>query len=60
MACKNLSKYHPIVRKLSGYLPLHDDTSAIEFGPDWSNRFVGHGSKVEHNELHCDCVCEWD
>jgi len=37
MASKNLSNYYPIVMKFSGYLPLYEDTSAIDFEPDWSN-----------------------
>ena len=60
MSCEKMSKYYPIVMKFSGYLPSYKDTSAIDFGPDWSNRFAGHGSKVGHNELHCCSVCEWD
>jgi len=59
MACENLSKYYPIVMEFSGYLPLDKDTSALDFGPDWSNRLAGLGSEVEHNELHCS-LCEWD
>jgi len=46
--------------KFSGYLPLYKDTSAIDFGPDWSNLLAGHGPKVGHNELHSCSVCEWD
>jgi len=57
MACENLSNYYPIVMKVSGYLLLHEDTSAIDFGPDWSNLLAGHGPKVGHNELHCCSVC---
>jgi len=57
MACENLSKYNPIVMKFSGYLPLYMGTSAIDFGPDWSNLLAGHGPKVGHNELHCCNVC---
>ena len=58
MACENLSNYHPIVMKFSGYLLLYEDTSAIDFGPDWSNLLAGYGPKVGHNELHCCSVCE--
>jgi len=58
MACENLSNYYLIVMKFSGYLPLYKDTSAIDFGPDWSNLLAGHGLKVGHNELHCCSVCE--
>jgi len=57
MARENLSKYYPIVMKFSGYLPLQKNTSAIDFGPDWSNFLAGHGPKVGHNELHCCIVC---
>jgi len=53
MACENLSNYYQIVMKFSGYLPLHKDTSAIDFGPDWSNLLAGNGPKVRHNELYC-------
>jgi len=56
MACENLSKYYPIVMKFLGYLPLYKDTSAIDFGPDWSNLLAGHGPKVGHNESHCCSV----
>jgi len=59
MACENLSKYYPIVRKFSGYLPLYEDTSAVNFGSDWSNGLAEHGPKVGHNKLHCSRVCEW-
>ena len=34
MAFENLSNYYPIVMKFSGYLPLYEDTSAIDIGPD--------------------------
>jgi len=34
MACENLSNYNPIVMEFSGYLLLHENTSAIDFGPD--------------------------
>ena len=57
MACENLSKYYPIVMKFSGYFPLYKDTSAFDFGPDWSNLLAGHGPKVGHNELDCYEVC---
>jgi len=60
MTCENLSKYYPIVMKFSGYLLLHKDTSAIDFGPDWSNRIAEHWPKVGHYELHCWSVCEWN
>ena len=53
MVCENLSKNYPIVMKFSGYLQLYKDTSAIDFGHDWSNLVAGHGPKVGHNELHC-------
>jgi len=46
--------------KFSGYLPLYKDTSAIDFGPDWSNLLAGHGPKGGHNELHCWSVREWN
>ena len=42
MACENLSNYSPIVMKFSGYLPLHKETSALDFGPD---RFQTDGGK---------------
>jgi len=33
MACENLTnKYYVMVMKFSGYLPLHEDTSAFDFG----------------------------
>ena len=35
---------------------MYKDTSAIDFGPDWSNSLTGHGPKVGHNELHCCSV----
>jgi len=60
MACENLSKYYPIVMKCSGYLPLYEDTSAFDFGPDWSNLLAGQGPEMGHNELHCWSVCEGD
>ena len=60
MACENLSKYYPIVMKFSWYLPLYKDTSAIDFGHDWSNLLTGHGPNVGHNELHCWSVCKSD
>jgi len=53
MACENLSNYYPIVMKFLGYLLLYKDTSAIDFGTDWSSLLAGHGPKVGHNELHC-------
>jgi len=37
MVCDNLSKYFPIVMNFSGYLPLYEDTSAIDFEPDRSS-----------------------
>jgi len=40
----------------SGYLPLHEDTSTIDFGPDRLIRLAVHGPKVGHNELDCACV----
>ena len=58
MTCENLSNYYPIVMKFSGYLLLYEDTSAFDFGPDWSNLLAGYGPKVGHNELHCCSVCE--
>jgi len=45
-----LSKYYPIVMKFSGYLPLDEDTSAIDFGPDRSISLAGHVPKVGHRE----------
>jgi len=60
MAGDNLSKYFPIVMNFLGYLPLYEDTSATDFGPDRSIRLAGHAPKVGHNELHCCNVCEWD
>ena len=58
MACK--SKYCPIAIKLTGYLPLYEDTSAIDFEADRSIRLAGHGPKVGHNELDCATVCKLD
>jgi len=51
MVRDNLSKYFPIVMNFSGYLPLYEDTSAIDFEPDRSIRLAGHAPKVGHNEL---------
>ena len=39
--------------KLLGYLPLYEDTSAINFEPDWSIHLAGHAPKVGHIELDC-------
>jgi len=36
---------------MGGYLPLYEDTSAIDFEPDRSIRLAGHAPKVGHNEL---------
>ena len=44
--------------KFSGYLPLHENTSAIDFGPVWCIRSAGHSPKVGRNELHCASVCK--
>jgi len=52
MACENLSKYYPIVMKFSGHLPLHEDTSDINFRPDRLVPLAGHAPKVGHNELY--------
>ena len=60
MACENRNRYIPIVTKFSGYLPLYEDTSAIDFGPDRSICLAVHGSKVGHNELDCSSVCKKD
>jgi len=51
MVCENLSSYYPTVMKFSGYryLPLYEDTSAFDFGPDQSVRLAVHGPKVGHN-----------
>jgi len=38
MACGNLSKHYSIVMKFTGYPPLNEHTSAIDFGPDRSIR----------------------
>jgi len=46
--------------KFSVYVPLNEDASAIDFGPDWSIRWVGDAQKVEQNELNCSSVCERD
>jgi len=51
MVRDKLSKYFPIVMNFSGYLPLYEDTSAIDFKPDRSIRSSGHPPKVGHNEL---------
>jgi len=56
MTRENWSKYYPIVMKFSEYLPLYEDTSAIDFGPDWSNRLARLGPKVGHNVSHCSSV----
>ena len=60
MAGDNLSKYFPIVMNFLGYLPLYEDTSATDFGPDRSIRLAGDATKVGHNEEDCSNVCEWD
>jgi len=41
MECKNLSNYYSIVIKFSEYLLLHEDTSAIGFGPNRAIRLAG-------------------
>jgi len=46
--------------KFSGYLPLHEDTSAIDFTPSRSIRLVGHGPKVGHNVLDFASEYKWD
>ena len=59
MACKNFSKYYTIVLKLSRYLPLYEDTSAIDFGPDrLKPLIVVLGPKVGNNEFDCASVCK--
>jgi len=50
MACENLSNYDPIIMKFSGYLLLHENTCAIDFGPDWSIPLAGDAPKFGHNE----------
>jgi len=32
---------------------MYEDTGAIHFGPDLSNRLAGHGPKGGHKNLHC-------
>ena len=54
------SKYYPIAMKLTGYLPLYEDTSAIDFEAHRSILLAGHGPKVGHNELDCATVCKLD
>jgi len=46
--------------KFSGHLPLHEDTSAIDLGPDRSIPLAGHAPKVGHNEFDCsiDLKCK--
>ena len=39
--------------KFSGYLPLYEDTSTIDFGPDRSIHLAVHGPRVGHNALDC-------
>jgi len=56
MAGENLSKNYPIALKFSGYLPLYEDTSAIDLGPNRSVRLAVHGLKKGHNELDCASV----
>ena len=53
MACKNLSNYHPIVMKFSGYLLLYEDTSAIHFRLDPLIPLAGHAPKMGHNVFDC-------
>jgi len=53
MACENLSNYYRIVMKFSGYLLLHEHTSAIDFGPNRSTALAGHAPKVGHHGLDC-------
>ena len=60
MACGNLSKHYSIVMKFTGYPPLNEHTSAIDFGPDRSIRLAVIGPKVGHNELDCSSVCNKD
>jgi len=60
MVCENLSRYYPMVMKFSGYLPLYEDASAIDFGPDRSTRWVGHALQVGLDQSDCSSVCEWD
>ena len=58
MVCENFSKNYPIAIKFSGYIPLFESTSAIDFGPGRSIRLAGRGSKVGHNDLYCAYVCK--
>lgn len=52
MTSEILSKYYPMAMKCSGYLLLYyEDTSAIDFGADWSIRSAGHGPKVGQNKI---------
>jgi len=53
MACENLSNYYPIIMKFSGYPLLHEDTSALDFGPNRVIALAGHAPKVGHNGLDC-------
>jgi len=46
MACKNLSKYYPIVMKFLGYLPVYKDTGAIDFGPE-TGQYPFSGTRAE-------------
>ena len=55
MACK--SKYYPIAMKITGYLPLYEDTSGIDFEAHRSILLAGHGPKVGHNELQIALLC---
>ena len=57
MACETLSNYHPIIMKFSGYLLLHENTSAIDFGPDRSIALVGDAPKGDTtNKIALMCV----
>jgi len=56
MACENLSKYYPIVRKFSGYPLFNEDTSAVDSGPDRSIRLAVLELRMWHNELDCASV----
>jgi len=43
--------------KFSGYLPLVEDTNAIDFGPDRQIPLAGHAPKVGH-VLGCTIVLQ--
>jgi len=52
MAHENFGKFYPITMKISWYLPLYEDTSAIYFGSDRLIRLAVHGPKMGVKIIH--------